>query len=65
MDMYNYDNRPRCNILRILITVKMIFLYLLKTKIVDTRKNRLHEAVLTYNHNLCLRAKIRKKCIPL
>ena len=40
---------------------KVIFLlFLLKTKIVGTRLNRLSEVVLTSTHNLCFKAKIRK-----
>ena len=40
------------------------FLFLLKTLIVGTRRNRLNEAVLTSTHNLCFRAKIRKNVYP-
>ena len=40
--------------------IKIVFLFLLKTLIVGTRKNRLTEAVLTSTHNLCIRAKIQK-----
>ena len=40
----------------------MIFLiFLLKTLIMGTRKNRLAEAVLTSTHNLYFGTKIRKK----
>ena len=42
----------------------IFFLFLLKTKIVGTRSNRLSKAVLTSTHNLCFGAKIRKICIP-
>ena len=41
------------------------FLFLLKTLIVGTRKNRLSEAALTSTHNLCFGAKIRKKYTPV
>ena len=40
--------------------ILIFFIFLLKTKIVGTRKNRLSEAVLTSTHNLCLFSKIRK-----
>ena len=42
----------------------IFFLFLLKTLIVDTCKNRPTGAVLTSTHNLCIRAKIRKMCKP-
>ena len=37
-----------------------IFIFLLKTYIMGTRKNRLIEVVLTSTHNICFRAKIKK-----
>ena len=42
-----------------------IYFFLLKTLIVDTRWDRLGEAVLTSTHNLCFGSKIRKIDIPL
>ena len=42
----------------------IFFLFLLKTLIVATRKNRLSEAVLTRTR-ICFGARIRKFCIPL
>ena len=42
----------------------MLFLFLLKTYIVGTRKNRLSEAVLTSTHDLIFRANIRKNDYP-
>ena len=37
-----------------------IFIFLLKTYYIGTRKNRLAEAVLTSTHNLCFREEIKK-----
>ena len=42
----------------------IFFLFLLKTLIVGVRENHLSEAVLMSTHNLCFRAKIRKKVYP-
>ena len=61
-----------CNILQYFTAVKMIvlddlfkilFLFLLKTLIVGTRKNRLSEAALTSTHSLCFGAKIKKNIL--
>ena len=43
----------------------MLLLFLLKTLIVGTRKNRRDEAVLTSTHNLYFGAKKKKKYTPV
>ena len=44
--------------------IRKMLIFLLKTLIVGSLKNRLAEAVLTSTHNLCFGAKIRKIGIP-
>ena len=41
----------------------ILFLFMLKTLIVGTRKNRLAEVVLTSIRNLCFGSKIKNRCI--
>ena len=65
IDTHITQTRP-CNIQQYFTAVKMFkfrlnffifFLFLLKTLIAGTRKNRLSEAVLTSTHNVCFRVK--------
>ena len=45
--------------------IKILPLFLLKTKIMGTGKNRLSMVVLTFTNNLCLRAEVRNIMIQV